>query len=62
MSADAEKPVLHIWAAPDEWGVPAREPASLTALLILQLSAPSRFAIARTFNPDTSPSGVCTQY
>ncbi|KAA1469451.1 hypothetical protein DENSPDRAFT_864175 [Dentipellis sp. KUC8613] len=48
-------PTLYIW--PAKWDLPSLEPASLAAVLYLQLSIPGHFAVVETANPDSSPSG-----
>jgi hypothetical protein len=58
MSQGPQTLILHVAAAPDAWNVPAREPASLAAFLVLQLAVPGRFVVARASSPDASPSGI----
>ena len=48
-------PTLHIW--PAKWDLPSMEPASLAAVLYLQLSIPGRFRVVESTDPDLSPSG-----
>ncbi|THH17533.1 hypothetical protein EW146_g3295 [Bondarzewia mesenterica] len=48
-------PTLHIW--PAQWDLPSIEPASLAAVLYLQLSIPGGFNVVECANPDLSPSG-----
>lgn len=55
MSNTLGTPVLHVY--PGKWDLPSIDPASLAAVLYLQLAIPHRFSVIECANPDESPSG-----